>query len=273
MVTVETVHAEVTATDPGDVVLYIAKFNGLEQTALAGEEMRGMVEGIRDENVRDQETGQIGAPSDLRTTSCAGRRQGNSTPLEAAVHRGSRPGPPGRAGSRTPSQPTGSTVHHHAYLWVGDKRQFDRDVVRRPPEAGGTGEFAGPDVPPIETAYWLLKPASLIRGTWEEPERAGEWLGGQLGAYAERFGSSYARDGRRRASAVASAVERLGQGEDVSLGHHLGRPLFLSVALVTCSPNRTAKPHGAILSCPRTRQDQNRQAMPTRATMTPSAVY
>lgn len=164
-------------------------------------------------------------------------------------------------------------MHHHAYLWVGDKRQFDRDVVRRPPEAGGTGEFDGSDVPPIVTAHWLLKPASLIRGTWEEPEGAGAWLGGQLGAYAARFGSPYARDSGRRALVVASAVERLGRGGDVSLGHYLGRPLFLSVALVTCSPNRAATPHGETLSCPRTRQDQNRQAMPTRATMTPSAVY
>jgi hypothetical protein len=164
-------------------------------------------------------------------------------------------------------------VHHHAYLWVGDKRQFDRDMVRRPPGAGGTGEFAGSDVPPIETAYWLLKPAALIRGTWEDPEAAAEWLGCQLGAYAERFGSPHARDSRRRALAVASAVERLGQGGDVSLGYYLGRPLFLSVALVTCSPSRAAGPQGATLSCPRTRQDQTRQAMPTSATRAPSAVY
>ncbi|MEU7425896.1 hypothetical protein [Streptomyces sp. NPDC040750] len=45
---------------------------------------------------------------------------------------------------------------------------------------------------------------------------------------------------------MASATERLGAGGDVSLGFHLERPAFVSVALVTCAPNR-ARPE---LRCP-----------------------
>ncbi|MFI9718376.1 helix-turn-helix domain-containing protein [Streptomyces sp. NPDC052396] len=57
VVTVETVHAEVVATDPRDVQLYIAKFEGFEQVALAGEDMRSLAEEIRDGFLREQETG------------------------------------------------------------------------------------------------------------------------------------------------------------------------------------------------------------------------
>lgn len=96
------------------------------------------------------------------------------------------------------------------------------------------------EVPPIETAHWLLKPAGHIRGTWRKPEEASAWLGTQLVEYTPRFGC-----GRRQPEAwitgtVVSAAERLTRGCDVSLGFYLVRPLFLSLALVTCSPNRAS---------------------------------
>ncbi|NUP17207.1 MAG: helix-turn-helix domain-containing protein [Streptomyces sp.] len=57
MVTIETVHAEVVVTDPRDVELYVDKFGGFEQAALSGDEMRSLVEAIRDEFLREQERG------------------------------------------------------------------------------------------------------------------------------------------------------------------------------------------------------------------------
>ncbi|RYJ20373.1 putative DNA-binding protein [Streptomyces sp. L-9-10] len=57
MVTVETVHAEMVVTDPRDIQLYARKFEGFEKTALSGEAMRSLVEGIRDEFLQEQETG------------------------------------------------------------------------------------------------------------------------------------------------------------------------------------------------------------------------
>ncbi|GLW58597.1 transcriptional regulator [Kitasatospora phosalacinea] len=56
-VTVETVHAELVVTDPRDVDLYVRKFERFSSAALAGDDMRSLLEGIRDEFLRKQETG------------------------------------------------------------------------------------------------------------------------------------------------------------------------------------------------------------------------
>ncbi|MEV7834782.1 helix-turn-helix transcriptional regulator [Streptomyces subrutilus] len=56
-VTVETVHAEIVVTDPRDVALYVQKFEGFAAMALSGDVMRAMLEAIRDELLREQETG------------------------------------------------------------------------------------------------------------------------------------------------------------------------------------------------------------------------
>ncbi|MEE1826857.1 helix-turn-helix transcriptional regulator [Streptomyces sp. BE20] len=55
MVTVETIHAEVVVTDPRDTEAYVQKFDGFAARALSGDDMRRMVEGIRDEFLREQE--------------------------------------------------------------------------------------------------------------------------------------------------------------------------------------------------------------------------
>ncbi|MGC5342338.1 hypothetical protein ACPXCE_08585 [Streptomyces sp. DT24] len=150
-------------------------------------------------------------------------------------------------------------MHHHAYLWTGPKQRFDDEGLRRPPRSEppppalnddaaaqrlndryreAVAEFPKSGLPPIETAHWLMKPASLILGTWDGPTGAATWLAEQLALYAARFESTAHRDTTRVAALVTSAGERLGRGGDVSLGFYLERPVFLSLALVTCSPNR-----------------------------------
>ncbi|GHF94736.1 hypothetical protein GCM10018777_01000 [Streptomyces albogriseolus] len=93
-------------------------------------------------------------------------------------------------------------MHHHAYLWTGPK------------------------------------PRSVVRGTWEEAKEAGAWLGERLAEYAPRFAAEHERDTARLARVVESAAERLHAGGDVSYGRYLERPSYLSLAVVTCSPNR-----------------------------------
>jgi hypothetical protein len=153
-------------------------------------------------------------------------------------------------------------VHHHAYLWTGPKERFDDEALRRPPHpdpppAGSrpeliqryhqvAAEFATSDLPPLETAYWLAKPRSLVRGTWGEAKEAAAWLGERLAEYAPRFASESDRDAARLARLVSAATERLRSGADVSYGCYLERPSYLSLAVVTCSPNR-AMPE---LACP-----------------------
>lgn len=55
-VTVETLHAEVVVTDRRDVELYVRKFEGFASSALAGDDMRSMLEGLRNEFLTEQET-------------------------------------------------------------------------------------------------------------------------------------------------------------------------------------------------------------------------
>lgn len=57
MVTIETVHAEVVVTDPRDVDLYTEKFNGFAAVALSDEKMHRLLEEIRDDFLRERETG------------------------------------------------------------------------------------------------------------------------------------------------------------------------------------------------------------------------
>ncbi|MFJ9380602.1 hypothetical protein [Streptomyces sp. NPDC101455] len=153
-------------------------------------------------------------------------------------------------------------MHHHGYLWTGPKERFDNDALRRPPHpepplAGSkpeliqryrevAAEFPTVDLPPLETAYWLIKPRSLVRGTWDEPEEASAWLGERLAEYASLFASGGDRAAGHRAALVNALAERIGGGADVSLGFHLERPSYLSLAVVACSPNRSMPQ----LACP-----------------------
>ncbi|WP_399089028.1 helix-turn-helix domain-containing protein [Streptomyces sp. BBFR2] len=63
MVAVETIHAQVTVTDPQDVEIYVRKFEGFAKMAVSGAEMRGLLEGIRDDFLSEQESGARGAES------------------------------------------------------------------------------------------------------------------------------------------------------------------------------------------------------------------
>jgi hypothetical protein len=106
--------------------------------------------------------------------------------------------------------------------------------------------FPTVDLPPLETAYWLVKPRSLVRGTWDEAKDAAGWVRACVGEYAPRMASEWERHFMGLDALVNPIVERLGSGSDVSLGFYLERPSYLSLAVVACSPNRS-KPE---LACP-----------------------
>lgn len=56
-VTVEAVRAEIVVTDPRDVAEYVEKFERFSAVALHGDDMRAMLEELRNELVREQENG------------------------------------------------------------------------------------------------------------------------------------------------------------------------------------------------------------------------
>lgn len=167
-----------------------------------------------------------------------------------------------------PLSPSGRPLpHHHGYLSTGPKQRFDQEALRRPPypdppPAGSrpelvqryrevAAEFPSSDLPPLETALWLMKPATVVRGTWDEPKEAAAWLAERLADYAPRFSSDAERVPAVLARYVNFATEQLRWGSDAALGVYLERPVFLSLALVTCSPNRTAPD----LPCPAQRPE------------------
>ncbi|MFF3373355.1 hypothetical protein ACFYXF_10435 [Streptomyces sp. NPDC002680] len=153
-------------------------------------------------------------------------------------------------------------MHHHGYLWTGAKGRFDQEALRRPPHpepppAGSkpeliqryrevSAEFPTVDLPPLEIAYWLIKPPSLVRGTWGEAKEAAAWLGKALTEHAHRLACAYDRDATWLATLVDTVAEQLRSGRDVSYGFYLEHPSYLSLAVVTCSPNHS-KPE---LVCP-----------------------
>ncbi|WP_371517185.1 helix-turn-helix domain-containing protein [Kitasatospora sp. NBC_01300] len=53
LVIVETFHSEITTHDPRDVDAYLSKFSEFDAVALHGDDMRALVEGIRDEFLRE----------------------------------------------------------------------------------------------------------------------------------------------------------------------------------------------------------------------------
>lgn len=56
-VTVETVHAEVVVTDPKDVALYVAKFDGFAERAISGAALKTCLVDVRDDLLRQRESG------------------------------------------------------------------------------------------------------------------------------------------------------------------------------------------------------------------------
>ncbi|MBH5335422.1 hypothetical protein IHE55_11675 [Streptomyces pactum] len=124
-------------------------------------------------------------------------------------------------------------MHHHGYVWLGSGHDLNKDGPRRPAHP----DFGSTTVVPLEVAHWLLKPPSFIRGTWTAPAAAVAWFERQVREHAPSFTSGHERD--RSAGVIGTAAETAAGGRDVVGGWYLAGQRFLSVCLVTCSPNRT----------------------------------
>ncbi|WP_328385107.1 hypothetical protein OHS81_13995 [Streptomyces sp. NBC_00400] len=121
--------------------------------------------------------------------------------------------------------------HHHAYVWLGsgDVLVKPGDAHRRP----GHPEFRSAQVMPLECADWLLKPASRIEATFDEPKEGADWYADQLARYAELFVGSYPEG-----LSHEETVRALAAGEDRVGGWWVTGGRFLSLNLIACSPHR-----------------------------------
>lgn len=129
-------------------------------------------------------------------------------------------------------------MHYHGYEWAGDGRQMAREPERRPvdPQA-----FRLSELPPMMTGWWLLRPASQIRGTWHTAPAAADWLVERYEAHTPGGDPWLPTDTRR-----IRAVERLEGASDVVWARWLSDTRWTGHYVVTC-PNTI---HPA-LPCPR----------------------
>ncbi|MEU9603155.1 hypothetical protein [Streptomyces sp. NPDC048057] len=122
--------------------------------------------------------------------------------------------------------------HHHGYTWLGSGFDLHQDGPRRAVHP----TFATNPLPPLEVAHWLLKPASLVRGTYDGPREAAEWFAAQVRPHAATFATQpdpFTIDDR-----IPAIAEQVADGADVVGGWWLTGQRFLSVTLVACSPHR-----------------------------------
>ncbi|MGY0059877.1 hypothetical protein ACWY4P_25595 [Streptomyces sp. LZ34] len=143
--------------------------------------------------------------------------------------------------------------HWHCYRWSGERRTYDDESTRRPPHlvvhnispqewkqiASASPTFMASEVPPLEVPHWLLRPARMIKATFQEPEKASAWYRGQVTGLAPSFMTDRDRDLARWAEPFAAAEARLGWGGDVVGGWYLRGTGFASIQVVACSANRT----------------------------------
>ncbi|WP_113700590.1 hypothetical protein [Nonomuraea lactucae] len=121
-------------------------------------------------------------------------------------------------------------MHWHAYTWIGNGEELEREGERRP----DSPEFAGSHLPPMRTGDWLARPASRIAAGFEEPGQAVEWLRTQYGRVRRAF-LHPDRVGLR--ARLDSAADELPRGVDVQWGEWLTGGRFVTIGVVCC-PNR-----------------------------------
>ncbi|MCD9589087.1 hypothetical protein [Streptomyces sp. 8ZJF_21] len=129
---------------------------------------------------------------------------------------------------------------------------MDDESARRPPHmvvrdisaqewkqiAAASPAFMASEVPPLEVPHWLLRPARMIKATFEAPDRASAWYKRQVSEVSPAFAAHHDKDPSRQAEWFATADGRLRWGGDVVGGWYLRGTGFVSVQVVACSPNR-----------------------------------
>ncbi|GGR77181.1 hypothetical protein GCM10010252_14770 [Streptomyces aureoverticillatus] len=101
-VTVETVHAEVVVTDPRDVALYVAKFDGFASGAVVGDDLRDLLAAIRDDLFRQRESGYAELKNGQTMWACPRRLQSPRSPSRQSSMPGCSTAAPSRAARCAP---------------------------------------------------------------------------------------------------------------------------------------------------------------------------
>ncbi|MFJ2777746.1 hypothetical protein [Kitasatospora sp. NPDC087315] len=121
-------------------------------------------------------------------------------------------------------------MHFHGYEWAGDGRLLAKESERRPIESGG---FRLSELPPMMTGWWLLRPTSQLRGTWETPTDAADWLAQRYGEHTPGGDPWLPIEARR-----LRAVEQLARAADVVWSRWISDSRWTGHYAIAC-PNRT----------------------------------
>ncbi|WP_157254373.1 hypothetical protein [Nonomuraea typhae] len=117
-------------------------------------------------------------------------------------------------------------LHWHAYTWNGNGADLAREDERRPTSP----DFFSSLLPPMRTGEWLAKPASRIAETFEDVDKAIEWMRTQ-------YAPASAHDPISMSHHQREAYGLLPGGVDVQWGCWLPGGRFLTVGMICC-PNR-----------------------------------
>ncbi|MFC5888435.1 hypothetical protein RMN57_24420 [Kitasatospora sp. CM 4170] len=121
-------------------------------------------------------------------------------------------------------------LHFHGYEWAGDGRLLAKESERRPVEGAG---FRLSELPPLMTGWWLLRPAAQIRGTWETPTAAADWLAERYAEHTPAGDPWLPLEARRR-----RAVDQLANASDVVWARWVSDVRWSGHYVIAC-PNRT----------------------------------
>ncbi len=118
-------------------------------------------------------------------------------------------------------------MHWHAYTWTGHGAELKREAERRP----DSPDFATSPLPPMRTGDWLAKPPARIVETFDDADKAVEWMAGEYEPV--RPGSDTVPLEHRR----TVAADLLPRGVDVQWGEWLHGGRFITLGMICC-PNR-----------------------------------
>ncbi|WP_157246270.1 hypothetical protein [Nonomuraea typhae] len=117
-------------------------------------------------------------------------------------------------------------MHWHGYTWNGNGAELAHEGERRPTSP----DFLTSLLPPMRTGEWLAKPASRIAETFDDVDKAIEWMRSQ---YAPAAGHDPIPIAHRQREAYGL----LPGGVDVEWSTWLAGGRFVKVSMICC-PNR-----------------------------------
>lgn len=135
-------------------------------------------------------------------------------------------------------------VHFHGYMWTGAGSEVLVSDGRR---SVGHPEFATHGQLPYQVTDTLLKPGSHVKGTWDDPEQAVEWMRSERA----KLGPDMYPDQNTMAPTLDERchynVGRLKIGKSVVWGIWLNGGRYADIRVVCCSPAEFGKD----IRCPR----------------------